>query len=144
MITLTKVKFYKQLSEETGAFSADIQLDGRTVGDVQNTGKGGCNHYHWSDRAASVQICNWADNRDDLAQFERLDQIVDDLLIPIFEEQETKRRIKGWCKKSTVFRLHGDEDGVWRTVKSLFSAEVKDWLVKKYGDKIDVIANEVT
>lgn len=44
-IQLRKIKFYEKMSEETNAFSADLYIDGKNVGDVRNDGHGGCTDY---------------------------------------------------------------------------------------------------
>lgn len=45
-IELRKVKHHRALSEETDAFTAEVWIDGRKYGTVENTGKGGCHSYH--------------------------------------------------------------------------------------------------
>jgi len=77
--------------------------------------------------------------------FEETDQYVDDLFegwLKKDNERRARAQIKRWCKTQTVFRLKGDEEGRWRTVKALYSGKVKQYLVAKYGDKIECVANE--
>ena len=76
--------------------------------------------------------------------FENLDQIVGKLL----DRDEIETQIKRWCKKGTYFCLNGDKPGEWRKVAlkggklATFDAQVKAYLVKTYGDKLECIANE--
>lgn len=53
-----------------------------------------------------------------------------------------KKKLARWGRCETLFRLHDDEDGRWRTVKATFSADVKKWLKSKYGKRLAIIANE--
>lgn len=59
MIELRKIKHSPSLSEETNAFTADIYLDGRKVGDARNQGTGGSNIVHWSDKDAERRYREW-------------------------------------------------------------------------------------
>jgi hypothetical protein len=42
-LTLKKLKFHEDMSEETPCFSADLYEDGKLVAHVKNNGRGGCN-----------------------------------------------------------------------------------------------------
>jgi len=44
-LSLTKVKFHEDMSEETGCFSGILLEDGVKVANVSNNGQGGCNNY---------------------------------------------------------------------------------------------------
>lgn len=60
----------------------------------------------------------------------------------LVEEFQINKQYKKWCKKSTCFRLKGDKDGVWRTINAQFNDDVKNFIAKKYGDKVVEILNE--
>ena len=137
-IVLKNVKTHNDMSEETTCFSASIYLDGRRVGTVSNHGTGGCNDYHWENRDAGRRIDSWADEQEMEFNFEKLDQIIDQLRVDF----ENKKQFRRWCKKDTGFSLRGDEEGHFRTIRSVFTPEVKEHLVNKYGDKIERILNE--
>lgn len=64
---------------------------------------------------------------------------VDELINKMLEEKQ----FKGWCKKTTVFRLKNDKDPkVWRTIASVFTPKVKALLIAKYGEHLGEIVNE--
>lgn len=58
------------------------------------------------------------------------------------DKQEAVRRLSKYMKKETLFRLKGDTAGDWRTVKAVFCDKVEAFLVSKYGDKLELIANK--
>lgn len=137
-LSLSKIKIHPDMSEETNCFSATICLNGKEVGTVKNDGHGGSHMYHWHDREVGKQIEEWSETQETEFEHERLDQIVD-VLLSKFEE---RKQLKRWCKKQTLFRLKGDEQGAWRTIKAPFDSKIKAFLVQKYGETIDRIANE--
>ncbi len=137
-ITLKNVKIHPDMSEETNCFSATICLDGKAVGEVKNDGRGGCNSYYWGDRDASKRINEWADKQPTEFEFEKLDQLVDDLL----RDAESLRWLKRNTKSKTLFRLKGDKKGEWRIVKAPFDAKVFTFLQTKYGPQLENVANQ--
>lgn len=44
-IELKKIKIVDEMSDETTCFCADVWIDGKFEGRVQNSGRGGCNDY---------------------------------------------------------------------------------------------------
>lgn len=56
--------------------------------------------------------------------------------------KRTQARIKRACKAKTLFRVKGDKNGLYREVSMPFSKRVKDFIVGKYGDQVEVIENE--
>jgi hypothetical protein len=74
--------------------------------------------------------------------FEKLDWKIDEI-IEAFEE---KKWFKAKCRGKVLFRLKGDDDESWRTLKlgkgGTFTTETKEWMVKRFGDDLGEIANE--
>jgi hypothetical protein len=136
-LTLAKIKRHPDMDQETDCFSAVILFDGKPIGTVSNLGQGGPNEYTWRDDKVGATVNKWAEQQNPDG-FEQLDQIIDDLLC----DAEERKQLKRWCKRQTLFRLFGDAKGEWRTVKAPFDAKVKAWLVAKYGDNLERIANE--
>jgi len=52
------------------------------------------------------------------------------------------RTAERWCKTKTVFRLKGDPEGSWLIIKAPFSDRVREHIARKYGDRVEEIANE--
>lgn len=137
ILSLKNVKIHPDMSDETNCFSASIYLDGKKVGKASNSGRGGCNRYDWNSREVGEKIQKWASIQETRYEFDKLDQIVDNLL---YKWEEIKY-LKKACKTKTLFRLKGDREDTWRTVKAAWSQAVHDFMKKKYGDKIERIAN---
>ena len=138
-LSLKNVKIHPDMSRETNCFSATIYLDGKRVGRVENNGNGGPHRFDWHyNHEAGKEIVAWSLTQETEFDFEKLDQIVDELLV----KHEENRQLKRWCKKETVFRLKGDGKE-WRIISRPFDAAIKQHLVEKHGDQLDCIANEL-
>ena len=131
-ITLKSFKPAHNLSEETLAFTATIYADGKRVGDVRNQGNGGCHFYNWSDANLGREIEAWADAQPSKFEFEKLDQIIDKVIEDL-EVQKEEKRIARAAKKSTLFRIKGDDDSSWRQVNVPYGPQAQAYLDKKYG-----------
>jgi hypothetical protein len=136
MITVKNVQIQEKLSEETLCFSATIYFKGRRVGEATNRGCGGCNNYHWFDRAASkvapAEIEAWAEDQDLEFDFEKLDQIIGKLV----HDFDDARRMRRLSKNKTVFRLAGDDDGTYRSLSIPYSDRAQKYLDTEFGDKV--------
>ena len=80
LITLKNIKVHPDMSEETHCFSATIYVDGKKAGFVKNEGRGGCHFYDWLDGGLGQRVHDWAKGQPTEFEFEKLDQIIDDLL----------------------------------------------------------------
>lgn len=135
-LAVKNIKEHADMSHETNCFSATIYLEGKRVGHVSNRGNGGCNDYHWIDQEAAHTIALFADEQCLEFDFERVDQLIDQLLN---EAAETKQ-LKRLAKKSAPFRLKGDDIGSWRTLGvPAKDPRVLPHLQQKYGDKLERI-----
>lgn len=63
---------------------------------------------------------------------------VSDLIQACDAENWCKRQ----CKAKTLFRVKGDPKDSWRTIKAVYSAQVRDFITKKYGEQVEEILNE--
>ena len=137
-IELKNIKTHEAMSEETTCFSASIYLEGKRIGVVRNRGCGGCNEYTWTDNTAGRKVEAWAETQETDYEFEKLDQIIDDLMM----KAEEKKQLRRYCKKQTLFVLAGDQDGSFRPINHPFTSQVKDFLGRKHGEKLERIVNE--
>ncbi len=137
-IEIKNLKMHRDMSQETDCFSCSIYSEGKRVGLARNEGVGGPNSYDWFDREAGREIEAWAEAQELEFSFEKLDQIIDQLRYDLLERQELKR----WCKNQTMFRLKGDEEGAWRTLKLNYMPQGRAWVLHKYSDQLEEIANE--
>jgi hypothetical protein len=158
-VKLKKVKFHEDMSDETYCFSADVWVDGKRVATAQNQGCGGDTMVRGVTQVPS--------SRRDFLAFEAHcytlpptkhdldghvfevkstpDSVVDDLFEEWLKkdcERKENAQIRRWCKTKTLFQLKGDPEGSWRTIKAPYSDEVREHIARKYGDRLEEIANE--
>lgn len=142
-------------------FNATLYRDNKRVAHVDDEGNGGCYRYHWFDyekprvevtyktydgkdwtRKATPEEAKFieylkSEGKDGEIEFE--DCFVGELV----DDYENNKRFKRYCKKETVFRLYGDDEGAWRTLKVPYSdPRAEKYLKDKYGDKIEEIMNK--
>lgn len=147
-VELKKVKYHEDMSDETNCFSAEIWVDSNKLSDVRNDGKGGCNMYYPVNGMGNPkwkEFLEWCKAQPHEYDFEYEDQVVDTLFTEWLKNDNDRRQqaqMKRWCKNQTVFRLKGDKPDTWRIVKHVYDAAIKAFLVKTYGDTIEIIANE--
>ena len=60
----------------------------------------------------------------------------------LLDAYENDKRFKKICKTKTLFQVKGDKKDEYRTVPQPYSKKVKDYIVGKYGDQVEVIMNE--
>lgn len=137
-ITLKNLKIHNDMSQETPCFSATIYADGKSAGKVWNEGCGGCNNYHWDDPQLGKRIEEWAEAQPTKFQFEKLDDIISRLMT----RMDIHKQVTRWCKKQTLFLLKDDAPDNFRTLKMPISAQARDYLAKKYGDRVVRIVND--
>ena len=100
-ITLTKIKYLRQLSEETACFYAIVNLDGKPISEVQNEGHGGANTFHPisndGHREAeqfAAEICSGEDGLYDGALSAIVDKLLDEHLMQKTYIAALKRKLK--------------------------------------------------
>ena len=72
-----------------------------------------------------------------------MEQDLDGVITALAIKFDHDRHMRRVTKKKTLFRLTTEQygDGEWRTVKAPWSQQVKEYLQKKYGDKLGEILN---
>ncbi len=140
-LTLKSLKIVKEFSRETTCFSASLYADDKKVADVRNDGHGGCNLYRWVSPQAAERVVAWANAQKMDCDFEKLDQLVDREITRV----DLAKTLTRWCRTTLIFRLKGDKADSWRTVKPQKGhtlAGSRQFVVKKYGEQVAVIAND--
>ena len=146
-IELKNVKIYAGLSQETVAFSASLYVDGKKVGEARNAGHGGSNDVDAHDKDG-----RW--DRDLIAMMETeaathtwsygdevhphsLDSYIGDLVDTFQEQRDLKRK----CRTQTLFRIPTEtyQDGEYHVMKRKYDEGVKAYLVRSYGDKVEIV-----
>ena len=144
-IELKNVKIAANMSQETIAFTASVWVNGRQAGSASNQGCGGHTMGHLApevdrlvtDYCASLPPRTYTD-----IPGREFPIRVDDFIDTLLNEHQDRQWAKRQCRNKTLFRLHGDDLDSYRTVNRSYSPQVKDFLVGKYGDQIEVILNE--
>lgn len=155
-IELKRISYSSRLSQETNAFAADVWINGKMAGTAENDGHGGdtnVNLYHLTP-TEKAEVEEWVKLQPPIVfppnEYSKgfiipydIEHSVDGLLEKhIIEKQEKKLISKG-----VVFRLKGDSEGSYLTMKfnpknPSYNQKYKDFLATKYGDKIELILNE--
>jgi len=161
--TVKNVKTFRGM-EGTG-YECMLYRDGKCVATVTDTADGGDVNIYWKDaRKPRIEVActNYKDEPWTrkctpeeaifVAHLETLpkekgygmelkvsDGMFIERLVSAFEEEKQVRR---WCKSKTVFKLKGDAEGSYRTVKAPYGPKVKAFIMDQYGDKVVEILNE--
>ena len=149
-VELKKIKSHDDMSDETNCFSAEVWVDGKYLARVSNDGQGGSNNYDFDltkDGGRWKEFSEWCKALPHDFEFEYEDQVIDNLFQQWAEkedERKSKAQLRRLCKTKTVFRLKGDPEGSWLTIKHPYDDCVKAHLKAKYGDKVEEVANERT
>jgi O-acetyl-ADP-ribose deacetylase (regulator of RNase III) len=155
MLTLKAIKIAKFMSEETLAYTANIYWKNKKVGDCKNEGHGGCTMV-WLHKASDAQkaeiqkyVMDHQTTKDWIKEFPPtanhtptweyyLEILVDD----IANEKDEINDLKRICKGTVLFRVEGDPEGEFRTIKSAWDTKIQAHLAIKYGDKVVEVLNK--
>jgi len=136
-------------SRDGGSFRLKLCRDGEVVASVVNDGRGGPMEFNWKKDEKTILVNELKGQTWDLdgkkipVTPEHFVGVMIEAIPQPTEKEQGEAQHKAWCKKSTVFKLKTDMDPkAFRSVKAPFDANVKAYLVKKYGDQIDFIMNE--
>ena len=143
-LSLKNLKIARHLSEETTAFTASIYVDGVGVGTAKNSGQGGSNSYYL-EKGWEQKLEDHAKTLPDLkTEYGTLKMDLDLLIGELINEQEQEKHLKRQFKKTTFFRIKGEEykKDEWRTVTAPYSPAVQAFLDKKYGENVERILNK--
>ena len=136
-VELKKIKIAKFLSEETVAFKAQLWVDGEHIAEVSNEGRGGNNmirHFYdgndYNTLSKVKAFHAWCKAQPPhVDKRGSLDMDADfyiSLMIEDYEKEQKQKRLenllKRWCKKETVIKLEGDEEGNYLIYKRPYSA----------------------
>ena len=65
----------------------------------------------------------------------------DALISRMVDDFSELKMLKRACKTKVLFRLKGDEEGSWRTIRGGWGDLISKWIEAKYGDRVEAIAN---
>ena len=140
-VELKNLKINKRLSEETTCFSATLYVEGKKVAEVTNRGCGGNNDYHVIDKQLFDKFKEFLKTLPDVETVWSPTPIKMDVDLYV-DFLMNKMEVEKLCKKGLVFRLVGDEQGVYRTLTGPISDEGRQWLRNKFGEQLAEIVND--
>jgi hypothetical protein len=166
--TLKGIKTFR--GTDGDGLNATLYRDGVKVAFILDEGNGGDMHLQWFDQQATRMTIPWVDYQGKPCtirctpeeaklyeflrgktwtfgkEFGKPDQTIqtdpDDFIAELAEKTLNDNRFQKMCKTKVLFRLKTDKEGEWRTFKSPFTKNIKDWIVTKFGDQVDSIMNE--
>ena len=153
--TVKNVKSFR--GREGDGFNATLYRDGKRVALVDDAANGGCYSYTWFDRNADTVVeihvhgykgepRTYKGSPEEKLFAEYCDAQTykdkDHVVAVLVDEYQASKWLRSKCRKQTLFRLKGDAEGNYRTVRAPYSDAVRDYLRGKYGDRIEAIANE--
>lgn len=159
-----EVKNVKSFTGREGyGYECSLYCDGKKVAKVLDEANGGECYFSWDDyKSEKVKVTyeRYGTERTvkatpaEAAFYEHLkgktyefygetnNHCQDTYVGHLVEVYEQNKQIKKWCKKETVFRLKGDKEGSFRTVKAPYDSRVQAFIDKKYGDKVEEVLNK--
>jgi len=164
--SVRKVKSFR--GNEGLGFNAELCRDGKPVAYVMDDAGGGMYRWEWYDREAprtkvSVGgLCGGEHERNATPEEARLLAHVrtlpkeesewdkgmsypvnDEIFVGgLVDDYENDRRLRRVCKTKVLFRLEGDKEGEYRTVKAAYDERTKAWMKATYGDAVVEVLNE--
>lgn len=156
-VELKNFKSHDRLSEETNAFTANLHIDGKRVGECSNRGHGEPILFHFNDRATEQAFYDYCKSLPPVKSgYDKLGDLKMDAdlyigmmveeLLRNKDKERIEKQMRRWCAKDTMFRLKGDKNGAWRAIRPrsgpAFTPAIRAQLVNKYGDQLEEILNE--
>ena len=159
--TVRKVKTF--LGNEGRGFNAELCRDGRPVAFVIDSAQGGEYEYQWYDRGSGrlvdirginyenqvhvykgtpeeqlfVEAANVQTYVSEYGKHELRHKDADTIMGELVDAWESNKKFKRLSKKETLFRVKGDEEGSWRSLKVPFHLKVAEHLKEKYKEKLE-------
>lgn len=139
---------------EGGGYECNIYRDKVKVGTAMNEGSGGDDHFHFTSREEETAFQDaagkWYETSRSKTEWEswckensmsldvRPQHKMESWVSETMSGMEEQKRLKRLSKTKTLFRLKGDEAGVWRTIGEV-GQRVVDHIVKKHGENVERI-----
>lgn len=154
MITLKSLKTCE--GNEGMAFSATVYVDGKKAAFARDDGNGGMMFIDWTPTRKKGGTIWESPLKDRLEAWCAEQPPVDygDFSCPVdiemlinreIDRMMEEKQLRRWCRTKVLFRVEGDADGEYRTLKVKFKGNedrVRAQLTRKYGDKLLEIVNE--
>lgn len=136
-ITISKLKHYPPLSEETHCFTCDVLLDGKKTWSAKNNGQGEETRLHYL-KPTTV----WSGGEDYRSVVNIVDMLVEDAII----EKAKSKDLKSVAKKMSnmlFFRIEGQKEGSYYKVKTPTPNDPETRKRVFKDAKIEVVINDL-
>ena len=137
------IKGVKQFMGMEGmGFNCTLYRDGKKVAFVIDSAQGGEYEYRFVNKEEDTKLREYAAT---LPKYE-IDGLgmcqpnSDSVIANLIDDWDENRTLKRLCKNKTVVKLKGEDS--YRVAKVLYSQKTRNFLVTKYGDKIEEILND--
>lgn len=135
--------------QETPLFELSLYVNDKRSAIVSNKGTGGCHQWKWIDKANEKLFAQHVKELTESGYFESScysdpRRQEDALIYEMIDKLEENQLLKRLCKKHLVFTLldeENPEDGV-HTVNAPYNEITKEYVTKKYGERLKEIINE--
>lgn len=128
--SIKKVKSF--IGTEGYGYSCDLLLNGVKVGTVYDRADGGEVDFDLKDDNLEL-FTKYAKSKNECIE------VVMGALVDDFENNKKFARL---CKTKTLFRIEGDVEGEYRSIKHVWDDVMKQHLNEKYGSKVIEVYNE--
>jgi len=132
-------------SQEGIAFSANIYLDGKKLGQVLDAGNGGMIEYQLYDKEikalqafANTLFEKGVDDKGHCGYSPKNDML-DYLVNFLVDDSRNVKKFNRMSKTKTLFRVKGDKKDEFRILSSAYSPKVKAYLLKEFKDQIEIV-----
>lgn len=147
VITLKKIEWSSRQSEETNCFVANLYVDGVLLGEVSNSGQGGCDRFHPAtpdgrDRFVAVKDRLIASGAEDNQYSCALETAYNEVLEAHLKQKLILADYRKSLKKQVMFVTPGDGEPGVRTYKLDPKFKLQQYvtfIAEKHGDTAIVL-----
>lgn len=140
MYTVAKVKSF--MGMDCPGFNATLLRNGKKVAEVIQDGSGGETMVHWASGQESDLFAAFLLGKTYTFNGAVENHNTETMIGQLVDDFENKKKIKRWCKTQTVFRVAGDQDGTYRTLKTIYCPKTVEFIRQKYGNTIVELYDE--
>jgi len=133
--SIKNLKTFKGM-EGMGGFNLTLYKNGKRIGEVLNDDCGACHMYQLPNSEFKVLLDHAKKVLGD--EFEVEDYFIDEMINSLVN----LKRFKSLSKHKTLFRLKGMDDGEWKSFNRKYDPQIRNAIVQKYGDEVEVILDE--
>lgn len=146
---------------EGAGFNADLYVNGTKAALVIDEGNGGQYLFRWCNVRAEKTLTEYAkatlrpENRS-VKQLRKLGVFfangsaglqtrLEEIVAKLVDDWEYQKKLRRICRTTTLFLAPGDDATKgYRTIKAPYDGRVREYIIKKYGNKVRIINEELS